>query len=93
VLLPQIQPIGSRRASNGPQHRCLGEAMLEIVALFFGPLLLLVGIICHDALAGSEVHDAGGLTRFSNSNPAQYVVLAGAAVCFVSLLALAGRAP
>ena len=67
--------------------------MLEVVALFFGPLLVLVGIICRDALAGPEVHGAGGVTRVSSSNPAQYVILAGVAVCFVSLLALAGRTP
>jgi|tagenome__1003787_1003787.scaffolds.fasta_scaffold19144489_2 hypothetical protein len=65
--------------------------MFEILALFFGPLLLLVGIICRDALTGPEVRDAGGVARVSNSNPAQYVILAGVAVCFVWLLTLAGR--
>lgn len=64
--------------------------MLSIVALFFGPLLLLIGIVCRDALSSPEVHGAGAAGS-SNTNPAHYVILIAILVCFVSLLALVGR--
>ena len=64
--------------------------MLYVVALFFGPLLLLVGIICRDALSSSSAHEAAGAGT-SEANPAHYVILTAIAVCFVSLLALVGR--
>jgi hypothetical protein len=70
--------------------RVKGEAMLPVVALFFGPLLLLIGIICRDALSSPEGHATEG-ARTSETNPAHYVILIAVAVCFVSLLALAGR--
>ncbi|HEY0568170.1 MAG TPA: hypothetical protein VGD13_08610 [Xanthobacteraceae bacterium] len=64
--------------------------MLYVVALFFGPLLLLVGIICRDALSRPVGHEGGGIGA-SEANPAHYVILTAIAVCFVSLLALVGR--
>ena len=67
-----------------------GETMLYVVALFFGPLLLLVGIICRDALSGPVGHEGGGIGA-SEANPAHYVILTAIAICFVSLLALVGR--
>jgi hypothetical protein len=66
------------------------ETMLYVVALFFGPLLLLVGIICRDALSPSAEHQ-GGAPSTSEANAAHYVILTALAVCFVSLLALVGR--